>query len=164
MDDEDTCPDTKTFQAIVHQSNDRPLNSFNLKCTNNNTVFDVKYTEGTLCGCGTFGNHSAQNDGAIQITCHSKLKMNFSARISVDNVRNPLGDSCRFSFLLFSPPVLQHDLVISPGIEVITSFVNTQPSRDIVTLTRNPFVSQSTIVAIQQSPTVSIYGTTGIGK
>ena len=128
-------------------------------------MFDVTYTNGTLCNCGTFGDHEALSDGAIQISCQSKLKMNFSARISVDNVRNPSGDSCRFSFLFSIPsPPLQHDLVISPGIEVISSFVNTQPSRDIVTLTRNPFVSQSTVVAIQQSPTVSIYGTTGIGK
>ena len=125
----------------------------------------MTYTDGTLCNCGTFGNREALSDGAIQITCQSKLKMNFSARISVDNVRNPSGDSCRFSFLFLIPSrPLQHDLVISPGIEVISSFVNTQPSRDIVTLTRNPFVSQSTVVAIQQSPTVSIYGTTGIGK
>ena len=123
----------------------------------------MKYTDGSLCGCGTFGNHSAQNDGAIQISCQSKLKMNFSTQISVDNVCNPSGDSCRFDF--FIPPVVsRHNLVISPGIEVISSFANTQPSRDLVTLTRNPFVSQSTVVAIQQSPTVSIYGTTGIGK
>ena len=106
----------------------RILSGFAVNCTTQ-AVYKVGYSNGEICQCGEYSFNDTGSQ--ISVTCKSfKLdRTNFTVEISVENVRNPEGERCTFSFRYFA--------------------VGSTPNFDVRILPKNVFTS------VQPLPTTS---------
>ena len=122
------------------------LSGFTVNCTTQ-AVYKVGYSNGEICQCGEY----SFNDTGSQISeiCKSfkLVRTNFTVEISVENVRNPEGGRCTFSFRYFA--------------------VGSTPNFDVRILPKNVFASAQplpttsevlTSSTTHESPTGKLYG------
>ena len=101
--DSDGCQVRRRFfnQKTIPGLTLRILSGFTVNCTTQ-AVYKVGYSDGRICQCGEYSVNDAGSQ--ISVTCTSfKFKpTNFIVEISVENVRNPEGERCTFSFRYFA--------------------------------------------------------------
>ena len=77
------------------------LLGFTINCTTQ-TLYKVGYSNGGSCPCGEYLiNQNGSHKNVFMINCPTLilLQVNVTVEISVENVRNPGGERCTFSFI-----------------------------------------------------------------
>ena len=94
----------------MHNTRKGPLFGFLISCTTQ-TVYTVRYTNGSLCNCGEY----FVKDQTKFVTCDAQLiGLNFTVETSVRNISTQSGENC--SFLgFFSDVSFKFDVRLLPG-------------------------------------------------
>ena len=120
------------------------LFGFTVNCTTQ-AVYKVGYSNGEICQCGEY----SLNDTGTQISLTCKLfkldRTNFTVEISVENVRNPGGERCTFSFI---PAGISNEF----DVRILPQNVST--SVQLLPTTSEVLTSSTT----HESPTGKLYG------
>ena len=123
------------------------LYEFTVNCTTQ-AVYKVGYSNGEICQCGEY----SLNDTGSQIseTCTSVDHTNVTVEISVENVRNPEGERCTFSFRYFGVFAIDRRHNFDVRILPKNVFASAQP----LPTTSEVLTSSTT----HESPTGKLYG------
>ena len=97
-------------KKVIHNTRKGPLLLFFISCTTN-TVYAVRYTNGSLCNCGEY---FVKNQTKF-VTCDAQLiGLNFTVETSVRNIRTQSGENCSL-FIWFSDGSFEYDVRLLPG-------------------------------------------------
>lgn len=128
--DGDGCQIRRRFfkQETIPNLKRRTLFGFIINCTTQ-TLYKVGYSDGALCGCGEYLVN--QNGSHKNVFCRPLhlLQVNFTVEISVENVRNPGGERCTFSFNSFGGST-EFDVRILP--QNVPTSVQPSPTSEVL--------------------------------
>ena len=99
--DSDGCQVRRTFYAkkTIPNPARRILYGFTINCTTQ-TLYKVGYSSGGICGCGEYLLNKNESHRSVRCQPINLTHVNFTVEISVENVRNPEGGRCTFSFIV----------------------------------------------------------------
>ena len=149
--DSDRCQVRRRFfnQKTIPGLTLRILSGFTLNCTAQ-AVYKVGYSNGEICQCGEYSFNDTGSQ--VSVICDSfKLeRTNFTVEISVENVRNPEGERCTFSFRYFGFFAIDRTHNFDVRILPKNVFASAQP----LPTTSEVLTSSTT----HESPTGKLYG------
>lgn len=94
------CKPQRRFRSepVVKRGMEERLSKISIMCTSSDVAFEVRYSNGSLCVCGSIGSHMRE-----QKHCQEKLSsLDIIINASTNSIRNGYRDRCDIS-LHFEP-------------------------------------------------------------